>query len=91
MEVLSNKQIYILLKILNDKRLQDGSASYIEVDKTFTLEELEHIKQEIVAYDEKFNSIIEIESVSKKYFKAMLHSGYKIRIIPPLTPTSKLN
>lgn len=80
MEVLSNKQIYILLKILNDKRIQDGSASYIEVDKTFTLEELEHIKQEIIAYDENFHNIIKIESVEKKYFRAMLHSGYKIHI-----------
>ena len=60
MEVLSNKQIYILLKILNDKKLQDGSISYIEVDKTFTLEELEHIKQEIIAYDENFHNIIKL-------------------------------
>ena len=43
MEVLSNKQIYILLKILNDKKLQDGSANHIEFDKNFILKDFEHI------------------------------------------------
>ena len=37
MEVLSNKEIYVLLKILNDKKVKEGSSSIIEVDKNFSL------------------------------------------------------
>ena len=53
MEVLSNKEIYVLLKILNDKKVKEGSSSIIEVDKNFSLKELEHIQKEVALAENK--------------------------------------
>lgn len=81
MEVLSNKQIYILLKILNDKKLQDGSASYIEFDKNFALNDFEHIQQQICLVEDKTSD--EIFTIEQTYMKMMgkdIHSGYKLSI-----------
>ena len=81
MEVLSNKQIYILLKILNEKKLQDGSANHIEFDKNFTLNDFEHIQQQICLVENKTSD--EIFTIEQTYMKMMgkdIHSGYKLSI-----------
>ena len=81
MEVLSNKQIYILLKILNDKKLQDGSANHIEFDKNFILKDFEHIQEQICTVENKTSD--EIFTIEQTYMKMMgkdIHSGYKLSI-----------
>ena len=81
MEVLSNKQIYILLKILNDKKLQDGSANHIEFDKNFILKDFEHIQEQICTVESKTSD--EIFTIEQTYMKMMgkdIHSGYKLSI-----------
>ena len=81
MEVLSNKQIYILLKILNDKKLQDGSANHIEFDKNFILKDFEHIQEQICTVENKTSD--EIFTIEQTYMKMMgkdIHSCYKLSI-----------
>ncbi len=82
MEVLSNKEIYVLLKILNDKKLKKGSSTVIEVDKNFSLNELEHIRQEIALVESKTpEEILTIENTYKSMFRMNIHFGYKLNII----------
>lgn len=82
MEVLSNKEIYVLLKILNNKKLKKGSSSTIEVDKNFSLEELEHLRQEIALTENKTpEEILTIENTYKSMFRMNIHFGYKLNII----------
>lgn len=82
MEVLSNKEIYVLLKILNDKKVKNGSSSTIEIDKNFSLKELEHIQQEIVLSENKVaEELLTIENTYKTRFGHSFHSGYKLNII----------
>ena len=72
MKILSNKEIYVLLKILNNK------SDSLEIDKTFTKDELEHIQQELGSLNGK--PVIEIENTQKPVFGVMVHSGYAITI-----------
>ena len=82
MEVLSNKEIYVLLKILNNKRIQSGSLSFIEIDKYFTVNELTHLQQEISIYEGKdTDDILTIENTYRSMFGENLHSGYKLHVI----------
>lgn len=82
MEVLSNKEIYVLLKILNDKKVKDGSSSTIEIDKNFSLKELEHIQQEVALAENKTtDEVLTIENTYKNMFGQSFHSGYKLNII----------
>lgn len=79
MEVLSNKQIYVLLKILNDKKLQDGSASYVEFDRNFNLIDFEHIQQQISLIEtEPSRQVITIEQTYMKFIGNDIPSGYKV-------------
>lgn len=78
MKVLSNKEIYVLLKVLNDKSARKDLDTYIEIDKTFTRAELEHLQQEINSVNGK--TIIEIKDTQKPVFGVMVHSGYSITI-----------
>lgn len=82
MEVLSNKEIYVLLKILNDKKVKNGDSSTIEVDKNFALKELEHIQNEIALSENKIpEEVLTIENTYKNMFGQSFHSGYKLNII----------
>lgn len=82
MEVLSNKEIYVLLKILNDKKVKKGSSSTIDVDKNFSLQELEHIQNEIALSENKVpEEVLTIENTYKNMFGQSFHSGYKLHII----------
>ena len=82
MEVLSNKQIYILLKILNDKKIKEGTINYIEFDKNFTLHDFEHIQQQICLIENKIsNEIFTIEQTYIKMIGKDIHSGYKLNIV----------
>lgn len=81
MEVLSNKEIYVLLKILNDKKVKNGDSSTIEVDKNFALKELEHIQNEIALSENKIpEEVLTIENTYKNMFGQSFHSGYSILI-----------
>ena len=82
MEVLSNKEIYVLLKILNNKRIKSGSLSAIEIDKYFTIDELKHLQQEISLCESKSsNEVLTIENTYRSMFGENLHSGYKLHVI----------
>ena len=82
MEVLSNKEIYVLLKILNDKKVKEGSSSIIEVDKNFSLKELEHIQNEVALAENKApEEVLTIENTYKNMFGQSFHSGYKLNIV----------
>ena len=82
MEVLSNKEIYVLLKILNDKKVKEGSFSIIEVDKNFSLKELEHIQKEVALAENKgAEEVLTIENTYKNMFGQSFHSGYKLNIV----------
>lgn len=81
MEVLSNKEICILLRILTNEELMNGSTSMFKLDSSFAKEELEHLKKEI-NHSEGYakNEIMqEKESITK--FRGMkLNHGFNIRV-----------
>ena len=82
MDILSNKEIYVLLKILNDKKAKKGIATNIELDKHFELKELEHIQQQVsLSANKAFNSIITIEETYKRIVGIEVPNGYKLNII----------
>lgn len=82
MDILSNKEIYVLLKILNDKNAKKGVATNIELDKHFELKELEHIQQQVsLSANKAFNSIITIEETYKRVVGIEVPNGYKLNII----------
>ena len=71
-----------MLKILNDKKVKDGSSSIIEVDKNFSLKELEHIQNEVALAENKVpEEILTIENTYKSMFGQNFHSGYKLNIV----------
>ena len=81
MEVLSNKEIYVLLKILNDKKVKEGSSSTIEVDKNFSLKELEHLQQEISLTEGKApEEVFTIENAYINMLGQSILAGYKLNI-----------
>jgi hypothetical protein len=82
MEVLSNKEIFVLLKILSNKRLLKGLSPKLQVNGFFTKEELEHLQQEMSLFSNKsLNKIIKIKSVSKVGSELRTNSGHIINII----------
>lgn len=82
MEVLSNKEIYVLLKILNDKKVKDGFSSTIEIDKNFSLKELEHIQKEVALAENKSpEEVLTIKNTYKNIYGQKLHFGYKLNIV----------
>ena len=82
MKVLSNREIYVLLKLLKGKELEKGSIINIEIDKNFTLEEIKHIQEEISLAENKVpDEIFSIENTYKKILKSEIHIGYKVSII----------
>lgn len=74
MEVLSNKEIYVLLKILKEK-------NNVKLDKNFTQKELEHLQSEICNAENKTPAeVLTIENTYKNMLGMSLHDGYKITI-----------
>ncbi len=80
MNIISNKEIYILLKILTNKRLLRGSTPVFQVDNIFTKQELEHLQQEISSVNNKSpNKILKIKETLTK--RIAVPSLYNITII----------
>ncbi len=72
MEVLSNKEIYVLLKLLKEK-------NNVKLDKNFTQKELEHLQSEICNAENKTPAeVLTIEKTYKNMMGMSLHDGYKL-------------
>ena len=81
MEVLSNKEICILLKILTNEELMNGSTSMFKLDSSFVKEELEHLKKEInIAESCTQNEIMQVKESITKFRGMKLNHGFNIRI-----------
>lgn len=73
MEVLSNKEIYVLLKLLNDKQAN------VEFDKHFSLSEIKRIQQEISITENKSpQEVFTIENLSKRMYGMEIQTGYRV-------------
>ncbi|MBO5737723.1 hypothetical protein J6R97_00085 [bacterium] len=81
MEVLSNREICILLKILSNKELINGSTSIFKVDSSFTKKELEHLKKEInLAESCAQDEIMQVKESITKFRGIKLNQEFNIRI-----------
>ncbi len=73
MKTLSNKEIYVLLKLLNDKQAN------LELDKHFSLSEIERIQQEISITENKSpQEVFTIENLSKRMYGMEIQTGYRV-------------
>ena len=73
MKALSNKEIYLLLKLLNDKQAN------LELDKHFSLSEIERIQQEISITENKSpQEVFTIENLSKRMYGMKIQTGYRV-------------
>ena len=81
MEVLSNKEICILLKILSNEELMKGSTSIFKLDSSFTKEEVEHLQKEInLSEDYTKNDVMQIKDSGTRCRGKKLNNGFNIRI-----------
>ena len=73
MKALSNKEIYVLLKLLIDKQAN------LELDKHFSLREIERIQQEISITENKSpQEVFTIENLSKRMYGMKIQTGYRV-------------
>ena len=73
MKALSNKEIYLLLKLLNDKQAN------LELDKHFSLSEIERIQKEISITENKSpQEVFTIENLSKRMYGMEIQTGYRV-------------
>ena len=81
MKVLSNKEIYALLKILNSKKSKSDSKFAIEFDKHFDLSELKHLQDEInLAEHKSVDEILTIDTICINAYGQEILTGYKVTI-----------
>lgn len=82
MNILSNKEIYVLLKILNNAKVKNGNVTSVELDKHFELHELKHLQEEINLAEHKLNdTILAIDTVFVRAYGQEILTGHKITII----------
>jgi hypothetical protein len=82
MEVLSNKEIFVLLKILVNKEVKENLSTTIEIDKNFSLKELEHIQHEVALSENKVaEEVLIIENTYKTLFGQSINLGYQLKIV----------
>lgn len=82
MDILSNKEIYVLLKILNDTKVKNRTITSIELDKHFEFYELKHLQAEINLAEHKTNdTILAINAIFVRAYGQEILTGHKITII----------
>lgn len=80
MEVLSNKEIYVLLQILTNKAIMNNSTSILKLESSYTKKELTHLSKEIDALENYSQNVLQIRELTTRINRKKYCNGYNIRI-----------